>query len=218
MLLHVAQPPRAPSDQPPLLVLLHGYGSNELDLIGLSAELDPRVQVVSVRAPVALGGPSFGWFPLQFTDRGIVADAARAEASRAELLDEIPRLVEQYRADPGRVYLAGFSQGAIMSAGILLAEPRLIAGAVLMSGRVMPEMVPDQPDLDGLSRLPVLVVHGLHDQVLPIENGRACRDLLSRLPLDLTYREFPMAHTVSPESLATVADWLKARLDGPARR
>lgn len=218
MLHHVAQPPRLPSDRPPLLVLLHGYGSNELDLVGLAPELDGRCQVISLRAPIPMGGPAFAWFPLQFTERGIVADAETAKTSYAALLDELPGLVERYDADPARVYLAGFSQGAIMSASLALNAPGLIAGAVLMSGRVMPEMVPAAPDLAGLNGLPLLVVHGTYDEVLPIENGRATRELLSKLPVELTYREYSMAHTVSPESLATVADWLKARLDGPARR
>jgi phospholipase/carboxylesterase len=217
VLHHVAQPPRIPSDRPPLLVLLHGYGSNEQDLVGLAPQLDGRFQVVSLRAPVPMGGPAFAWFPLQFTERGIVADTETAKASCQALIEELPRLVEQYGTDPARVYLAGFSQGAIMSASLALNAPRLIAGATLMSGRVMPEMVPGEPDLVGLTGMPVLVVHGTYDEVLPIDNGRASRDLLSKLPVDLTYREYPMAHTVSPESLALVADWLKARLDGPAR-
>jgi phospholipase/carboxylesterase len=217
VLHHAAQPPRQLSGHPPLLVLLHGYGSNELDLLGLASEVDPRFQVVSVRAPVPLGGPAFAWFPLQFTERGIEADVQRAATSRADLMEEIPRLVEQYGADPAHVYLVGFSQGAIMAGAIALCMPELVAGAVLMSGRVMSEMVPPESARERLTGLPILVVHGNHDDVLPIENGRAARDLLQKLPVELTYREFPMAHQVSTESLALVGDWLRTRLDAPAR-
>ena len=60
--------------------------------------------------------------------------------------------------------------------------------------------------------MPVVAVHGLYDQVLPIGDGRAIRDLLSSLPVVLTYREFPIAHEVSQESFAVVRDWLTERL------
>ena len=129
------------------------------------------------------------------------------------LIDFIGLAVTTYSANPRQVYLMGFSQGAIMSASVALTRPDLVAGAVLMSGRILPEIQPMMASNEQLKDLPVLVIHGTRDTVLPIYNGRASRDLLSTLPVDLTYHEYAMGHEVSPESLADVTGWLSERLD-----
>ena len=213
MLVTLSRPPIVPADRPPLLVLLHGFGSNEADLYALAPQLDGRFAVVSLRGPVALGGPAFAWFRLEFTPNGLVADATGARSSRDLLLEEIDALVERLAVDPARVYVAGFSQGAIMAAALALTASERVAGAVLMSGRILPEMLPAEADRPKLAGKPILVVHGTHDDVLPIANGREGRDLLKALAVGLTYREYPMGHGVSPESLGDVTRWLTAQLD-----
>ena len=100
-----------------------------------------------------------------------------------------------------------------MSAGVALTEPELIAGTVLMSGRIPEEIRPLFAPPDRLAGKPFLVVHGTADTVLPVRNGRASRALLAALPVALTYHEYAMAHEVSAQSLAEVAAWLTARLD-----
>jgi phospholipase/carboxylesterase len=111
------------------------------------------------------------------------------------------------------VYLLGFSQGAIMSSWVVLTQPELAAGAVLMSGRIPDEVRAEIASPDRLAGKPFLVLHGIADQVLPIQYGRASRDLLQGLPVDLVYREYPMGHEVSAQSLADVVAWLSARLE-----
>ena len=212
-LTHLLQPPRQRSAQPPLLLLLHGYGSNERDLIGLAPYLDPRFQIVSARAPHAMAPDGYAWFEIGWSATDITINFQQAEQSRALLLSFIAEALAAYGGDPERVYLLGFSQGAIMSASVTLTEPELIAGAVLMSGRVPEEIRPLIAPAERLAGKPCLVVHGTADTVLPIRNGRASQALLATLPVALTYHEYPMAHEVSAQSLADVAAWLTARLD-----
>ena len=213
-LTHVARHPQRPgTGAPPLLVLLHGYGSHEQDLFGLAPYVDPRFLIVSARAPHTLMPGSYAWFRLDWTATGIVIDYAQAEASRQLVARFIGEAADGYGADPRRVYLCGFSQGAIVSATVALTAPELAAGAVLMSGRVPAEVRPSIAPAERLAGKPFLVTHGLYDQVLPIENGRASRALLETLPVDLTYREYAMAHEINPESLADVTSWLTTRLD-----
>jgi len=214
-LSHLFQPPRRPSDgRPPLLILLHGYGSNERDLVGLAPYLDPRFQIVSVRAPQTLAPGSYAWFELRWTAADdIVINFPQAEQSRTLLIGFIAEALAAYGGDPARVYLLGFSQGAIMSASVTLTEPELIAGAVLMSGRVPAEIRPQIASPERLAGKPFLVVHGVADTVLPIQNGRASRAFLAELPVTLTYKEYPMGHEVSAQSLADVTAWLTERLD-----
>ena len=201
---------------PPLLLLLHGVGSNEEDLFGLAPYLDGRFLVVSARAPVALGYGGYGWFQIEFTPGGMVADVGQAKRSLRLLPGFVDELIETYGADDRRVYLMGFSQGAMMSLALTLTRPEKVAGVVAMSGRLPRQVLEQEPDHDALKGKPVLVTHGLYDPVLPVENGRAARDYLGALPVELTYREYPMGHEVSMESLRDVTAWLTKALDsGP---
>src|SRR5215212_9223188 len=204
-LTHLFHQPRQPSDgPPPLLILLHGLGSNERDLVGLAPYLDPRFQIVSARAPHSLMPDGYAWFEIGWTSTDITIDFQQAEQSRALLIGFIAEVLAAYGGDPAQVYLLGFSQGAIMSASVTLTEPELIAGAVLMSGRIPEEIRPLIAPAERLAGKPFLVVHGTADTVLPIQNGRASRAILATLPVALTYHEYPMAHEISTQSLADV--------------
>ncbi|HET7457739.1 MAG TPA: hypothetical protein VFJ74_08785, partial [Gemmatimonadaceae bacterium] len=124
---------------PPMLLLLHGIGSDERDLLSLGARLDPRFLIVSARSPLRLAQGGFGWYRTNFTERGpVMIDPAEAEEGLRTLAEFVPAAARAYGADERAVYLAGFSQGAIMSLALLLTAPELVAGAALMSGRILP--------------------------------------------------------------------------------
>lgn len=205
-LVHLTREPRSKEGLPPLVVLLHGVGSNEADLFDLEGAFAPEFRVVSARAPLAMGPRSFAWFPVQFTPTGPVADVVQAEASRVRLAEFVSWCINQ-GADPARVYLVGFSQGAIMAASLGLIQPHLVAGAVLMSGRILAEVLPQavpRPEVHPR----YLVVHGTDDERLPLFHGQASRQTLIDLGLEPEYREFAMGHTVTDDSLGYVAMWV----------
>ncbi len=199
--------------RPPLLLLLHGIGSNEDDLFSLAPYLDDRFLIVSARAPVVMGQGSFGWFNIEFTPQGMVADLDQAEQSRQLLVKFVDELLETYSVDSSCIYLMGFSQGAMMSLSLALTQPDKVAGVVAMSGRLPSQALLQTLAPEDLRGMPVMVTHGIYDPVLPISQGRALREKLEMLPVALTYREYPMGHEVSLESLRDVALWLSASLD-----
>jgi phospholipase/carboxylesterase len=211
-LTHLVQKAETSAEAPPLLILLHGIGSNEQDLFGLVPYLDPRFTFVSVRAPNPYGWGGFAWFEIEWQANRIDINQQQAMHSLELLVQFIGEAVDAYGADPKRVYLAGFSQGAMMSAWVTLTHPELVAGAVLMSGRMPAELRAQIVEPERLTNKPILVVHGTRDQTLPISNGREIRDVLQTLPVDLTYHEYPMAHEVSAQSLTDVANWLHKQL------
>lgn len=216
-LFHQAAPAKSSlNGKPPLLLLLHGYGANEDDLFSLAPYLDERFLVISPRAPVSLRGMGYAWFNLGFTPQGFAVDPDEIEAARQMLRKFIGEVVEGYECDPNAVYLVGFSQGGMMALSVALTFPGVAAAVVAMSGRVLPQTVEQITDKDTLFGLPVMVVHGTRDNVLPISHARETKARLSELPVDLTYREYEMAHEVSAESLEAVTEWLKARLDRAA--
>ncbi len=209
----VQEPTQAGAGKPPVLVLLHGVGSNEQDLFALASYADPRFFVISARAPLVLGPGAYGWYRVQFTDSGPRHDPAEADAGRAAAAAFIQEAVTAYDLDAQQVYLAGFSQGAITSLSIALMAPETIAGAVIMSGRLLPEAVQAMAAPERLRGLPLFVAHGTRDAVLPIAMGREIKQRVSLLPVDLTYKEYDMAHQVSAASLGDISAWLSRRLD-----
>jgi phospholipase/carboxylesterase len=212
-LTHVLREPEHQTDEkPPLVVLIHGWGSNEANMLGLADYVDDRYLVASLRAPIELGPDSYGWYMLSGEPGRLRHDDEDALAARAMVVHTIDDLVAAYDADPKRVVLMGFSQGAIISLGVALNRPDMVAGAVIMSGLLLPAFERDAMPNDELKGLPILEIHGLWDQIIPIENGRAARDFLASKPVDLTYREYPMAHEVSLDSLLEIEKWLKQRI------
>jgi phospholipase/carboxylesterase len=170
--------------------------------------------VVSARAPLVMGPGSFGWFNIEFTPRGMVADLDQAEQSHALLLKFIDEVIETYGADASAcVILMGFSQGAMMSLSAALARPDKVSGVVAMSGRFPSQVVAQASAPEALQGMPVFVAHGIYDPVLPVESGREAREKLEALQVALTYREYPMGHEVSLESLKDISAWLSSTLD-----
>lgn len=209
----VRQPQQESSGKPPLLVLLHGLGSNEYDLFSMAPVLDDRFLIVSARAPITMMPGMHAWFNIEFTPQRMIPDLNQAEESRKLLLNFIDELIEAYNVDPRCVYLMGFSQGAMMSLSVALTHPEKVTGIAAMSGRLPAQVLAKMASLEELSKLTVIVTHGLYDPLIPIENGRHCRDELKKLPLDLTYHEYPMEHQVIEETLRDISRWLTDSLD-----
>jgi phospholipase/carboxylesterase len=213
-LVHRYRPERRPvpgdGSSTHLLILLHGLGSNEDDLFGLAPYFDPRFTILSVRAPNPYGNGGYAWFDLGITERGMSIDFESTENGRQAVLTFVREAQVAYGAAPERTLLGGFSQGAIMSASLLLTEPALVAGAVLMSGFVLPDLPVAAPE--ALAGKPVLITHGEYDNVIPVDFARESRAGLEALGLAVTYHEYPMAHQLSEDCIQDVDDWLVKRI------
>jgi phospholipase/carboxylesterase len=199
----------------PLLVLLHGIGADENDLVGLAPSLDPRFTVVSLRAPRPYH-VGYAWFQIDWKpDGSIVPNATQARETLADLVRWLAAVPARLDADPDRLYLLGFSQGAMMSFGVLRTAPERLAGVVALSGLFDEDIFAAPADAAATARVPVFLAHGTHDDVLPLARGRAVRDFFQPRQRDVTYREYPVAHSIAPDELHDVAAWLTAQLDQP---
>lgn len=219
---YLTRPPQTEvTGKPPLLLQLHGIGSNERDLFSFADRVDRRFRVLSLRAPLTLATGGFAWFEVTFRPEGNVANVEQLAAARERLLHFIQEAVAAYDADPERVYLIGFSQGAIMSLALALTSPAVVAGVVAMSGRIPTEAFDafqwSAPN-DDLAGLPILLLHGTRDAVVRVQHAHHARNVLETLPVTLTYHEYDMAHEVMPRSLALALAWLMARLNEPRRQ
>ncbi|ASU40968.1 hypothetical protein hmeg3_23470 [Herbaspirillum sp. meg3] len=195
------------------LLLLHGVGSNETNLAGFAQAQDPRLTVILPRGPLAFGPNQHGWFNVNFTATGPVIDPAQAEASRNVLVSFIEGLPAAYGIAPGKVWIAGFSQGGIMSAGVGLTRPDKAAGFGILSGRILPEIAPLTAGDDALRKSSAYVSHGVQDNKLTVEYARNARRLLNEHQIPTVYREYTAGHELNAEMQGDFIAWMTQQLD-----
>lgn len=208
----VCEPRRLDGGRSPLVLLLHGYGSDEADLLGLAEYLDPRCRVISARAPLQLPMGGNAWFPLDMTDEGIRPDFAAADSSLQQLSELLTQIQQTAGNDGQDTVILGFSQGGAMAIALLLERAADIAGVAFLSGLWSRDRMPVTPP-NGVGGTPVLQTHGRMDPVIPIDAARDSQQMLQELGVDLTYREYDMAHQINAECLRDVSVWLTERFE-----
>jgi phospholipase/carboxylesterase len=206
------RPAQVESTDAPCLLLLHGVGSNESGFIELARQMDPRLVVILLRGPLVLAPGRFAWFQVNFTPSGPAINAAQAEASRATLLDFIGQLPATHGVDPERIWIAGFSQGGIMSASVALTAPSKVAGFGVLSGRILPEVLPQVERGPALQQVKAFVSHGVQDQTLGIHFAHHARQVLTGLGVPLAYSEYTAGHALDGAMIADFKGWLGTQL------
>ncbi|GAA1724415.1 serine esterase [Aeromicrobium alkaliterrae] len=191
-------------DASPLVVLLHGRGSNEREILPLAAHLPAGASYVAVRAPIAEGG-GFAWFANRGIGRPVAESLAETMAWFRSWLDT--------QAPAGRpVVLIGFSGGAAFAGGLVLAEPQRYAGAAVMFGTLPFEAGVPVTD-ERLTGLPVLVAQGDQDHVIPAELlGRTWSYLHAGSGAEVTAHRTPGGHGLTPDTIDVLASWLTSLL------
>jgi len=210
-LVHVVRPPAG--DPAGALVLLHGRGTSEHDLLPLLDELDPERRLLGVtpRAPLTLPPGGAHWY----VSVGIPRPDPESFHATFELVTGwLDALLAEHGLSYERLVLGGFSQGAVMTyaLGLGAGRPRP-RGLIALSG-----FVPEVPDfelaLSDLEGYPVALGHGTYDPVIGVEWGRRAREMLEQAGADVTWRESPMPHAVDPDYLRELAGWVAALLPG----
>ena len=212
VLKYLVKEPVARSEHPPVIILLHGYGSNEADLFSLGHELPKDALIIAARAPISLTENGFAWYHIDFSKRAPSGNVTETENSRMLIVEFIAQVVKQYHADPSRVYLMGFSQGAIMSYSLAITYPAKIKGILVLSGRLLDEVKPKINNNDRLRRVSIFIGHGTADNVLQIQYARDAHTLLSQAKVSSDYHEYTMAHEISNAEIKDIKDWFAKEL------
>lgn len=206
---YLVREPKIKLDKNPLLLLLHGYGSNEEDLFSFAAELPDEYYIVSARAPYNLMYGSYAWYAINFdADENKFSDNEQARISRDLIAQFIDELVNNYPIDSTNVTLIGFSQGTILSYAVALSHPEKVQRVVAMSGYINPEILEENYLKNSFSNLKIFASHGTVDQVIPVEWGRKAKPFLDKLGINTTYKEYPIGHGVSPQNFYDFKNWL----------
>lgn len=150
------------------VILLHGVGGNELNLVDLASGIDQDTLVVFPRGPLSISADQFAWFRVAFTTDGPSIVEAEAEDSRRRLIHFVEQVQLAYGIEPENTVIAGFSQGGIMGASVALSAPERVKGFAVLSGRILPELEPHLANRARLAHLCAFVSHGEYDRTLPV--------------------------------------------------
>ena len=206
---YLIREPKIKLEKNPLLLLIHGYGSNEQDLFSFATELPDHYYVVSIRAPYDLQYGSYAWYAINFdADENKFSDIVQAIASRDRIVDFIDELIEAYPIDKEKVTLVGFSQGSILSYAVALSYPEKIEKVAALSGYVNPEMAIADYTSNDFSKLKIFASHGAVDQVIPVSWARKVKPFLDNLGIQNEYKEYQVGHGVAPQNFFDFRNWL----------
>ena len=199
-----------------LVVLHHGRGSNEHDLIGLADILDPlqRLHFVSVRGPLTVAGwPGRHWYVVRTVG---FPDAATFDAATGALADFHDGLWRTSGIGPERTVLGGFSMGSVMSFATGLGRGRPAPAGILGLSGFIPTVDGWNPDWGSRPNTRVLVAHGRNDPVIPFSFAEQARTAVSGGGLNLTSLDSEGAHNIDAAWVSPISEWLKVTLP-PAR-
>jgi phospholipase/carboxylesterase len=184
------------------LLLLHGTGGNERDLIPLGRELDPNASLLSPRGKVLENGmPRF----FRRLSEGVF-DLEDLKKRTHELADFAIAAAKHYKIDIKNMIAVGYSNGSNIAASVLLLRPETLGDAILF--RAMVPLIPEsQPDL---STVRVWIGAGSMDPIVPASETKQLAELLRNAGADVTVRFFQGGHALTPEDIHAAQEWLRA--------
>ncbi len=212
-LQYIVREPNNRTEKTSLLILLHGYGSNEEDLFSFATELPEDLIIISARAPQSLGFGSYSWYTINFTaSQGKFSDIPEAIAARDLIADFIDEIQERYKIAPTKTFLLGFSQGTILSYAVALSYPEKVQKIIALSGYINAELLPKNIDTKDYTKLDFFISHGSADQVIPVEWANKAPKFLNELHIKNCYQEYPVGHGVAPKNFFDFKNWIEERL------
>ena len=204
--------PKIKLDKNPLILLLHGYGSNEDDLFSFATELPEEYYIISARAPYDMQNGAFAWYAINFdADENKFSDHEQAKVSRDLIAGFIDELIANYPINEKLIALVGFSQGAILSYAVALSYPEKVQKVVALSGYLNLEIMADDYLKNSFTNLKIFASHGTVDQVIPVEWARKTPAIVENLGINITYKEYPVGHGVAPQNFYDFKNWLQEK-------
>ncbi|HEY3874106.1 MAG TPA: hypothetical protein VGM92_01395 [Candidatus Kapabacteria bacterium] len=212
------QPPPNPllekvGELTPALVVLHGYGTDEHDLLPLAEKIGVGYLVISLQGPIELNNGGHSWYDLAQTPSGIIPDDFSRHQSEDILLAALPRIIADEGGDPQRVVLMGFSQGAAMIYSLLISYNLKNYGitpiASINASGYIPRDVVGMVSEKRFDNFTFFITHGEYDDLVPAQALTEAAELLTAQGAKVTTRMQNCGHGVLPETVEEIQAWLK---------
>ncbi len=201
------------SHDQPLVIFLHGYGSNEKDLFGIKDELPANYTVLSVRARLELGLGSYQWFHKRTDGAQYNGNSDDLRLSAEAVTGFIQRVTKKYHTQPDKVFLVGFSQGAMMTYEVALRHPEVLRGIAALSGRLLPVVRTQVKAPSSYQSLGVFIGHGTADRQVPYAGASDALTFLKGLSIESQLHSYPgVGHTISAPEVTDLANWIGTAL------
>ncbi|AMB84929.1 phospholipase [Pseudomonas agarici] len=197
----------------PLVIFLHGYGSNERDLFGIKDNLPANYTVLSVRGRLELDSGSYQWFHKRTGIAQYDGNSDDLKLSAQALTDFIQRVTEKYHTQPDKVFLVGFSQGAMMTYEVALRHPEVLRGMAALSGRLLPVVRTQVKTPSSYQSLSVFIAHGTADPQVPYTGASDAQAFLKSLSIEPRFHSYPgVGHTINGPEVTDLANWISTSL------
>lgn len=198
-----------PSGKAPVIIMLHGFGSDENDLFSFANELPEKYAIISLKAPIRLEPYGNAWYNIYFDNaQGKFSDDEQAIASRELVSKCIDEVIKKYEVDGNNVTLLGFSQGTILGFAVALSYPEKVKNVIGLSGYINKEILKEGYSENDFSNLKIYTSHGNEDQVIPVQWARKTEPFLKKLNIECVYSEYPVGHGVAPQNFHDLKEWL----------
>lgn len=208
---YLIKEPQSKTSESPLLLLLHGFGSNESDLHSFANYLPENHYIVSIRAPFKLPNGGFAWYNISFDeDMNKFNDHDQAKDSINMIINFIEELSNKYLIDKDKISLLGFSQGTILSYALCLNYPEKFKNIIGFSGYIDEAMINIESENTDYSKLNLYISHGKDDPVIPVDWARKSSEILKRNKIKYSFNEFDSGHTISSENFYDFKNWLES--------
>jgi phospholipase/carboxylesterase len=213
---YITRPAR--QENAPLLLLLHGYGSNEEDLFSFAPEISEDIFIVSARAPYEMPPQGAAWYAINFDASGEkFSDVDQARESMVKITTFLEELKAAFSIDPNNINVLGFSQGAILSYGLSLSQPGLFRNVVAMSGCINEDLIAGRDGLqvrfrESETKTNYFISHGTVDQVIPYEWAKKANVIMEEIGADYVFKDYPIGHGVARDNFYDMKEWLEKRV------
>lgn len=195
-----------------MLVALHGIGSNEEDLLPVAEEIAPDALVISLRSPHKMGIDAYSFFHVDFRPTGNIHDWEDVKKNFTLLENELTYMAKKFQLSVSDMAVMGFSQGSIMTMGLLLQSSLPLGHYLCFSGRTLPEFADfalHNPKVGEARKL--FLTHGIQDNVLSVEQARKSLEIVKNIKADVTYSEFVGGHGITDSIISDAKNWLQSK-------
>jgi phospholipase/carboxylesterase len=203
-------------EKPPVLVVLHGYGTNEYDLLPIAEQIGGQFLIISFQAPIERPNGGHAWYDLIQTENGIIPDDLTRHESEEMLVVSLANIINLEGGDVNRVVLMGFSQGAAVIYSLLIVYDLKNYGITPLASINLSGYIP-RDILEAISEkrfdgFPFFISHGEFDDLIPMQALGEAEKLLTKQRADVTARMYPVGHGVLPETVEDIISWMKLKI------
>ncbi len=198
---YLHRPSNRPQNEPkPLLVLLHGYGSNMQDLFSFSPDIPSEYEVIAMNAPLTTPYGGSAWYDINLLNAEKFNDTQQAQESMRKILEDIDEHCELWNCQKNAVNLCGFSQGGILSYAMGLNHSKEFHKVLCLSAYPAADVIGDFDKNSDFSNMKFFISHGIEDAVIPFDWGKKGETLMQELQIDYVFRAYEEGHGVNPQN------------------